>query len=65
MTLGPVVTGTSLTEDEVVWSEELTEGASTDGVHGTWFKIHKDCTGDVTATGGFIKVDVNTFELEV
>jgi len=30
VTLGPVVTGTGLTEDEVVGSEELTEGASTD-----------------------------------
>jgi len=29
VTLGPVVTGTGLTEDKVVGSEELTEGAST------------------------------------
>merc|ERR1712193_362848 len=28
--LGPVVTGTGLSEDEVVWSEELTEWASSD-----------------------------------
>jgi len=30
MTLGPVVTGTSLSEDEVVWSEELTEWSGSD-----------------------------------
>merc|ERR1719502_1253332 len=50
VTLGPVVTGTSLTEDEVVWSEELTEGASTDGVHGAGLEVHKDGAGHVTAT---------------
>merc|ERR1719409_2316062 len=33
VTLGPVVTSAGLTEDEVVGSEELTEGTSTDGVH--------------------------------
>ena len=30
MTLGPVVTGTGLTEDEVVWSKELTEWSGSD-----------------------------------
>jgi hypothetical protein len=30
VTLGPVVTGTSLSENEVVWSEELTEWSSSD-----------------------------------
>ena len=65
VTLGPVVTGTSLTEDEVVWSEELTEWTGTDGVHGAWLKIHKDGSWDVTATGGFVVVDVDSFQLEV
>jgi proteasome assembly chaperone (PAC2) family protein len=63
--LGPVVTGTSLTEDEVVGSEELTEWASTDGVHGAWLQVHEDGTGNVTATGGFVVVDVDSLELEV
>merc|ERR1712100_467823 len=38
--LGPVVSGTGLAEDEVVGSEELTEGSSTDGVHGAGLEIH-------------------------
>jgi hypothetical protein len=38
MSLGPVVTGTGLSEDEVVWSEELSEWSSSNGVHGTWFE---------------------------
>jgi hypothetical protein len=65
VTLGPVVTGTGLTEDEVVGSEELTEGTSTDGVHGAGFEIHKDGAGNVTATSSFVVVDVDTLELEV
>ena len=37
--LGPVVTSTSLSENEVVGTEDLAVGTSTDGVHGTrlWF----------------------------
>jgi len=65
VTLGPVVTSTGLSEDEVVWSEELTEWAGSDGVHGTWLKIHKDGSWDVTATSGFVVVDVDSLELEV
>ena len=65
VTLGPVVTGASLAEDEVVGSEELTEGSSADGVHGAGFEIHKDGSGDITATGGFVEVNVDTLELEV
>jgi len=30
VTLGPVVSGTGLSEDEVVWSEELSEWTSSD-----------------------------------
>jgi len=65
VTLGPVVTGTGLSEDEVVGAEELTEGTGTDGVHGTGLEIHKDGAGDVTATGGFVVVNVDALQLEV
>merc|ERR1719265_1059429 len=53
VTLGPVVTGTGLTEDEVIGAEELTEWAGADGIHGAGFQIHKDRAGDVSAAGGF------------
>merc|ERR1711907_605349 len=39
VTLGPVVTGSGLAEDEVVGAEELTEWAGTDGVHGTGLQL--------------------------
>merc|ERR1712226_907479 len=63
--LGPVVSGTSLSEDEVVGAEELSERSSADGVHGTGLEVHEDGTGDVTATGGLVVVDVDALELEV
>merc|ERR1711990_1425036 len=65
VTLGPIVTSTSLSEDEVVWSEELTEWSGSDGVHGTWLEIHKDGSWDVTATSGLVVVDVDSLELEI
>jgi len=52
MTLGPVVASTGLTEDEVVGTEELTEGAGTDGVHGAGLQVDEDGTGDILVTGG-------------
>ena len=65
VTLGPVVTCTALSEDEVVRSEELTEGSSSDGVHCPRLKIHKDSSGDVSATGGLVVVNVDSLELEI
>jgi hypothetical protein len=46
MTLGPIVTSTGLAEDKVVGTEELSEGTSTDGVHGTRLQVDEDSTGD-------------------
>jgi len=65
MSLGPVVTGTGLSEDKVVGSEELTEGSGSYGVHGAWFEIHKNGSWDVTATSSFVVIDVDSFELEI
>jgi len=65
VTLGPVVTGTSLTEDEVVWSEELTEWSSSDRVHRSWLEIHEDSSWDESTTGSFVIVDVDSLKLEV
>mmetsp|Transcript_8203 Transcript_8203/g.9920 ORF Transcript_8203/g.9920 Transcript_8203/m.9920 type:complete len:266 (+) Transcript_8203:767-1564(+) len=65
VTLGPVVTGASLAEDEVVGAEELAEGTGADGVHGAGLEIHEDGAGHVAATGGFVVVNVDALELEV
>ena len=65
VTLSPVVTSTSLTEDEVVRSKELTERSCTDGVHGSWLKIHEDSTWDISTSGCFVVVDIDSLELKI
>jgi hypothetical protein len=65
VTLGPVISGTVLAEDEVIGAEELAEGTGTDRVHGTGLKIHKDGTGDIATTGGLGEVNVDALQLKV
>ena len=65
MPLGPVVPCSALAEDEVVRSENLTEGTSTDRIHRSWFEIDEHGSGDVLAAGSLIEVDVDSLQLEV
>ncbi|CRK13813.1 hypothetical protein BN1723_002035 [Verticillium longisporum] len=55
VTLGPVVAGAGLAKDEVVGAEELAEGTSADGVHGTGLEIDEDGTGNVLVARGLKK----------
>jgi len=50
VSLGPVVSSSTLSKDKVVWTEELSKGAGSDGVHGSWLQIDKDGTGHIFAT---------------
>jgi hypothetical protein len=54
-----------LSENEVVWSEKLTEWSSSNWIHGSWFKIHKDSSWNVSSSSGFIEVDVDSFKLKI
>ena len=65
MTFSPVVTSTSLSEDEVVWSEKLTEWSSSNWVHSSWLEIHKNGSWNVSTSGSFVEVDIDSFELEI
>ena len=65
VTLRPVVTSSALTEDEVVGTEEVAEGARADGVHGTGLQINEDCTGHVLVRADFVVVHVDPLELKV
>ena len=65
VTLGPVVSGSGLTEDEVVRSEELTERSGSNRVHGSWLEVHEDGSWDVSTTGGLVEVDVDSLQLEI
>lgn len=55
VTLGPVVSSTRLTEDEVVGAEELAKRTGTDGVHGAGLEIDEDSTGNMLVAGGLEK----------
>ena len=65
MTLGPVISGSRLAKNKVVWSENLSKRSRSDWVHGTGFKIDQDGAGDVLATGGLIVVDIDAFQLKL
>merc|ERR1719161_853912 len=65
MTFCPVVTGTGLAKDKVIRTEKLTKWSCADTIHGAWLQIHQDGTGDVTATGCFVEVHVDTFKLQI
>merc|ERR1719231_560904 len=36
-----------------------------DGVHGSRFQVHQDSARDLTSTGSFVVLNVDTFELQV
>mmetsp|Transcript_39503 Transcript_39503/g.92820 ORF Transcript_39503/g.92820 Transcript_39503/m.92820 type:complete len:372 (-) Transcript_39503:71-1186(-) len=65
VTLGPVVTGTSLAKHEVVGTEDLTVRAGTDRVHGTGLEIHEDGARHVAAAGGLVVVNVDALQLQI
>ena len=65
MSLGPVVSGSGLSENEVIGSEELTERSGSNGVHGSGFQIHQDGSGDVSSSGSFVVINVDSFQLQV
>ena len=54
-----------LTKNEVVWSENLTEGSRSDRVHSTRLQINQNGPGHVFSTSSFVVVDVDTLQLEV
>ena len=65
VSLGPVVPGAALSEDEVVGTEDLSEGTGSDAVHGPGLQIYEDSSGHVLAAGGFVVVHVDAFQLQV
>merc|ERR1719458_2106630 len=63
--LGPVVASTSLAENEVVRTEQLSERTRADGVHGTGLKVHEDGTGNISSTSGLVVVHIDALELQI
>ena len=65
MSLSPVVTCSGLAKDEVVWTEDLSEGAGADGVHGAGLQVDEHGTRHIFASGGFIVVNVDPLQLKI
>ena len=65
VTLGPVVTSSTLSKHKVVRSEDLTKGSRPDTVHGARLQVHQDSSGHILATTGLIVVDIDPFQLEI
>ena len=65
MSLGPVVSGSRLSEDEVVGSEDLSEGSRSDRVHGSGLQVDEDGAGNVLPASRLVVIHVDALELEI
>ena len=65
MPFGPIVAGTRLAEDEIVWPEDLAIGPRSDAIHGAGLEIHEHGPRDIAAAAGLIVVDIDTLDLDV
>ena len=70
MTPGPAISSTILTDHEVVWAVDLAIRTWPDRVHGAWFQVHQDGTGDVFAAWGMtckilVTMDALTIQIYV
>jgi hypothetical protein len=59
----PVVPSSSLSEDKVVGSEELSIRTGTDAIHGAGLEIEQNGSGNISSTGCFIEINIYPFQL--
>ena len=64
MSLGPVVTGARLTEDEIIRPEDLAVRSGADTVHRARLQINENGTRDVFSATGFVVIDADAFQLQ-
>ncbi|GMT14308.1 hypothetical protein PFISCL1PPCAC_5605 [Pristionchus fissidentatus] len=65
VSLGPVVSGSTLSEDEVIGTEDLSVCRRANRVHSSGLEIDENCTGNVLSSVRLIVVNVDSLELEV
>jgi hypothetical protein len=65
VSLGPVVTSSSLAENKVVGAEDLAVRSGANGVHGAGLEIHQDGAGNIAPTSGFVEVNVDALQLNI
>jgi hypothetical protein len=63
--LGPVISRSGLTKNEVVRSEDAAEWTGPNSVHGPRLEVSEDGAGDVPAGLALSEVDVDALELEI
>lgn len=63
MSLGPVVSGATLSKDKVVGAEELSKLSTADSIHRSRLKINQDCSRHIFVIRGLIKVDIDAVDL--
>ncbi|GMR35947.1 hypothetical protein PMAYCL1PPCAC_06142, partial [Pristionchus mayeri] len=65
VSLCPVVSCSTLAEDEVVGAEHGSVGSSADRVHGSGLQIDEDGAGNILSSASLIVVDVDPLQLEI
>lgn len=64
MTLGPVVTGTRVSVDEVVGPKEFSNPASSHTIHGAWFQVDENSSGYILPPMSLVEVHIEALGLK-
>ncbi len=65
VTFSPIVTGSGLTENEIIRSKNLTEGSGANRIHRSGFEIHENRSWNISTAGSFVEVNVDSLELKI
>ena len=65
VTLGPIVAGTRLAKNKVVWTIKLSERTGPNRVHGSRLEIDKYGARNIFAVWSFVVVNIDSFELKI
>jgi len=64
MSLSPVISCSTLSVYEVIGAEKLSVRRSADGIHGSWLKIGKNGTWNVTSSLSLVEVNIDALKLD-
>ena len=65
MSLGPIVSGSGLSEHEVIRSEQLAVRAGSHGVHSAGLQVHQHSSRHVSASRCLVVIHVDSFQLQI
>mmetsp|Transcript_22775 Transcript_22775/g.42333 ORF Transcript_22775/g.42333 Transcript_22775/m.42333 type:complete len:467 (+) Transcript_22775:286-1686(+) len=64
VTLGPVISSSTLSKDKVVGTEKRSVRSSADRIHGSWFQIGQDGTWDISSFLALVEVHIDASQLK-